>query len=326
MLWWPMVEWNGQTFLTIVVVALWLLYIVRWCVSKRRPVANSCVVHIKRQIDPGDNVGVKSIQGARAYMEDVYQVRRNLSINCEDGAKSNVCLYAVFDGHGGARASKFAAANLPALLQAQSDLLSDPQHALVTAFEALDEQWLVEATQYDYDDGSTAIVALAVDHTLFIANLGDCRAVLASTKNKESTAVDLSHDHKPIRADEKERIEKLGGKILHFKTWRVQGILAVTRAFGDRKLKKYITATPEVSIRELGECDSFLILASDGVWDVLSSQDSVDLVHEQMVHSGGTSYCQESAVNVTDTAYRCGSMDNITTMVVDLRCHWPSHT
>jgi serine/threonine protein phosphatase PrpC len=114
------------------------------------------------------------------------------------------------------------------------------------------------------------------------------------------------------REDEKERIEKIGGRIIHYGTWRVEGVLAVTRAIGDRRLKKYISAVPEIRTRPLQPGDDYLILASDGVWDVLSSQATVDIVNT-------AKDCREGAQKITDAAYNHHSMDNITSLVIDLR-------
>jgi hypothetical protein len=71
---------------------------------------------------------------------------------------------------------------------------------------------------------------------------------------------------------EKDRIEKEGGLVVWAGTWRVGGVLAVSRAFGDRMLKRYVIATPDIREEWLSSEDDLLILASDGVWDVLSNQ------------------------------------------------------
>jgi protein phosphatase 1L len=183
-----------------------------------------------------------------------------------------------------------------------------PKEALQKAFLQLDAEWLSLAAKGNYDDGSTAIVAVVQGNVLTVSNLGDSRCVLSSG----GRAVDMSHDHKPIREDEKQRILDLGGRVIHYGTWRVEGILAVSRAFGDRRLKKFVTADPEIKSRELQEQDDFLILASDGVWDVLSSQAAVDIVSK-------ASTPQQAAAYLTDAAYSRGSLDNITSLVVDLR-------
>jgi len=169
--------------------------------------------------------------------------------------------------------------------------------------------WLTVATASNFDDGTTAICALIIAGTLFVANVGDSRAVLVCC----GKAMDMSVDHKPGREDEKKRIENLGGRIIYYGTWRVEGVLAVTRAIGDRRLKKYVSAVPEIKERKLQSGDDFLILATDGVWDVLSSQEAVDVI------LGCGDDTREMARRLTETAYKRGSMDNITSLVIDLR-------
>lgn len=277
-------------------------------------------------------------------MEDSYYA------DCQKG------FFAVYDGHGGARASQFASKHLHDLLfqhlppatpasltqspsgsslstissSLSSTLLpssaanstnnshstaataasasASPSSALTSAFLDLDRQWLDLASANSWDDGSTAISALIHNHTLYVANVGDSRAVLASS----GQAIDMSSDHKPSRLDEKERIEALGGRIIHYGTWRVEGVLAVTRSIGDRRLKKYVSAHPEVRVRRLQSGDDWLILASDGVWDVMTSQQAVDVVC-------GCADVRQAAILLTNTAYQRNSQDNITTMIVDLR-------
>jgi len=64
-----------------------------------------------------------------------------------------------------------------------------------------------------------------------------------------------------------------GGRVLHWGRWRVEGILAVSRAIGDIALQPYVTAEPEIMEKTIGSEDEYLILASDGVWDVMSNED-----------------------------------------------------
>lgn len=85
-------------------------------------------------------------------------------------------------------------------------------------------------------------------------------------------AVAMSEDHKPNKDSERARIENEGGVVIWAGTWRVGGVLAVSRAFGDRPLKKFVIATPEVRQESVSSEDEFLILASDGVWDVVSNK------------------------------------------------------
>lgn len=82
----------------------------------------------------------------------------------------------------------------------------------------------------------------------------------------------LSVDHKPNAKEERARIEAVGGVVVWAGTWRVGGVLAVSRAFGDRPLKRYVSATPDMADETLTAEDEFLILASDGLWDVMTNQ------------------------------------------------------
>jgi serine/threonine protein phosphatase PrpC len=110
---------------------------------------------------------------------------------------------------------------------------------------------------------------------------GDSRAIIVQKGGKVAP---LSDDHKvsslltpccnsgalklpqPSRADEKKRIEDLGGKVVFWGRWRVEGVLAVSRAIGDVNLKPYVICDPECTCKEIDDDDMFLVLASDGVW------------------------------------------------------------
>lgn len=82
----------------------------------------------------------------------------------------------------------------------------------------------------------------------------------------------MSIDHKPNSREERTRIEDAGGVVVWAGTWRVGGVLAVSRAFGDRPLKRYVIPTPDIKDEQLTSADDCLILASDGLWDVVSNQ------------------------------------------------------
>ncbi|WVZ56405.1 hypothetical protein U9M48_006944 [Paspalum notatum var. saurae] len=117
--------------------------------------------------------------------------------------------------------------------------------------------------------GSTAVVAVVGPRHLVVANCGDSRAVLCSG----GAAIPLSADHKPDRPDELERIHAAGGRVIFWDGARVFGMLAMSRAIGDSYLKPFVISDPEVRVveRKDGE-DEFLILASDGLWDVVSNE------------------------------------------------------
>ncbi|OEL15378.1 putative protein phosphatase 2C 37 [Dichanthelium oligosanthes] len=119
--------------------------------------------------------------------------------------------------------------------------------------------------------GSTAVVAVLVRGRIVVANCGDSRAVLCRGP-AGAPAVPLSRDHKPERPDELARIEAAGGRVLYINGHRVRGILAMSRALGDRMLRPEVIAEPEITITDRTPEDQCLILASDGMWDVIPNE------------------------------------------------------
>jgi serine/threonine protein phosphatase PrpC len=128
--------------------------------------------------------------------------------------------------------------------------------------------------------GSTACACIVrkegSNSVLYVANLGDTRAVLS----KGGQAERMSVDHKCDNQEEVKRIKGGGGIILDM---RVGGVLAVTRAFGDHSLRRSgLSAEPYIVKHTLRQFDKFLVIASDGIWDELSDQDAVNYCNEDM--------------------------------------------
>lgn len=176
--------------------------------------------------------------------------------------------------------------------------------------------------------GATVAICLIKKHsgtnkvTIYAANVGDARAVVSST-DAGNPAFRLTHDHRADDPSEVARIEAAGGFL--FKN-RVLGILAVARSLGDHGLKEYVIGRPYVSTTEvrLGGPEStessgvtapseFVIIACDGLWDVMEDQEAVD-----MVRKFGRASCDnnDAAKILVDEAIRRGSMDNVTAIVV----------
>ena len=152
-------------------------------------------------------------------------------------------------------------------------------------------------------DGTAAVVAVILDSVLYVANAGDSRAVLS----QRGRAVDMSRDHKPEDVEERRRIQSLGGFVTESK--RVNGILALSRALGDCHLQPMVTYEPDVRQLELADDFEFLVLACDGLWDVMSSQEAVDVAKHARTPV-------QAAVRLRDAAYTLGSTDNISVCVV----------
>lgn len=127
--------------------------------------------------------------------------------------------------------------------------------------------------------GSTAVTAIVVDgKDLWVANVGDSRAVLC----ERGSASQITVDHEPHTHNERRRIEKQGGFVttLPGDVPRVNGQLAVARAFGDQSLKAHLSSEPDVRHVPIDSTIEFVILASDGLWKVMKNQEAVDMVKQ----------------------------------------------
>lgn len=234
------------------------------------------------------DVSVRALRGGRLSMEDTYCVH--------DGGR----FAGVFDGHGGAAVSKYSSETIYDKIHRnvlESSDSSVPSLAVLVksigaAFEELDDEVLnVDDFQYQ---GSTAVTVYVHEdsktneRTIISANVGDSRAVLSHG----CKAVDLTRDHKPDDEDEKKRILAMGETIEWDSYCQVSRVksLSLSRAIGDRFAKPVVSGEAEIQLFPLEEsveskintADDFVILASDGLWDVMTSQDCVDLVHERL--------------------------------------------
>jgi serine/threonine protein phosphatase PrpC len=172
----------------------------------------------------------------------------------------------------------------------------------------------------DDDDGDEK--KTTKNQTILVANIGDSRAVLC----RSETAYELTRDHKPSDPNEKQRIEGLGGSVIwcgdvdYFGNpikeqgiYRVNGNLALSRAIGDRAERPHVSASPDMVAMDVQEGDEFIILATDGLWDVMDSSEAVSYV--KFVVEAGLSK-EKVASQVVQEALRRGTFDNITVLVI----------
>lgn len=211
-----------------------------------------------------------------------------------------LCVAGVFDGHGalGHEVSAFLIRELPQFFLKQTNLESNPHEAISKAFIECNVKLASSAIDCTFS-GSTAIVVYITNGKIYSCNAGDSRAVLAQCKlnaageNKWS-AVGLSSDQKPEREDEKKRILECKGRVEACKGLRGEDIgpprvwlshqdvpgLAMSRSFGDLIAASVgVIAKPEIWEREVTDQDKFIILASDGVWEFISSQSHILTKH-----------------------------------------------
>lgn len=171
---------------------------------------------------------------------------------------------------------------------------------------------LVETAKKSMDvAGTTALIAILEGSKLIVANVGDSRGVMCDGRGN---AIPLSFDHKPQQMRERKRIKEAGGFVTFNGVWRVAGILATSRALGDYPLKdkKLVIADPDVLTFDLKDHKpSFIILASDGLWDTFSNEEAVAFIKERLHES------DFGAKSLTLQAYYRGSLDNITVIVIN---------
>ncbi|XP_061820237.1 protein phosphatase 1G [Nerophis lumbriciformis] len=182
------------------------------------------------------------------------------------------------------------------------------------------------------DSGTTAVVALIRGKQLIVANAGDSRCVVS----ERGKAVDMSYDHKPEDEVELARIKKAGGKVTM--DGRVNGGLNLSRAIGDHFYKRnkvltpeeqMISAMPDVKVLTLNEDHDFMVIACDGIWNVLSSQEVVDFISERIKpdQSGIARPLSEIVEELLDhclapdTTGDGTGCDNMTCIIITLRPH-----
>eukprot|EP00531_Pseudo-nitzschia_arenysensis_P006998 CAMPEP_0116123278 /NCGR_PEP_ID=MMETSP0329-20121206/4662_1 /TAXON_ID=697910 /ORGANISM="Pseudo-nitzschia arenysensis, Strain B593" /LENGTH=469 /DNA_ID=CAMNT_0003617181 /DNA_START=93 /DNA_END=1502 /DNA_ORIENTATION=+ len=220
----------------------------------------------------------------------------------------------------------------------RSPTVEDYANALESALEKVDSE-ILKISHWSFQ-GSTAIVIwLHEDHeergsnddsdstsssqkTILAANIGDSRAVLC----RENKAWDLSRDHKPNDPTEKSRIESFGGSVIWCGEtdkfgapiedrgiYRVNGNLALSRAIGDRSERPHVTAEPEIISVPVRQGDQFIIVATDGLWDVMDSDDAVNYVKLSL--KSGIAKSKIADVMVQE-AMRLGTYDNVTVVII----------
>lgn len=214
-------------------------------------------------------------------------------------------LFAIFDGHLGHNVPRYLKDNLFNNILNQSGFWENPLEAMTKAYEQTDKVILTQAPDLG-PGGSTAVTAILIDcQQLFVANIGDSRAVIC----RGGDAIMLSIDHEPSM--ERQSIEKKGGFVTIFPgdVPRVDGQLAVARAFGDKNLKPHLRADPDVQRLIIDDTDEFLILASDGLWKVLGNQEAVELIRK-------VKDPKSAAKRLADAAIAKQSKDDISCIVV----------
>ncbi|CAN6694333.1 hypothetical protein FF1_030848 [Malus domestica] len=217
-------------------------------------------------------------------------------------------LFAIFDGHLSHEIPEYLQSNLFKNIVEEPDFWTEPKKAVERAYRVTDANILEKAVDLG-KGGSTAVTAILIDcQKLVVANVGDSRAIIC----KNGVAKQLSVDHEP--STEREDIENRGGFVSNFPgdVPRVDGQLAVARAFGDKSLKKHLSSEPYVIMDLIDDTTEFVVLASDGLWKVMTNQEVVDCI----IHIKDA---RAAAKRLTEEAVDRKSSDDISCIVVRFR-------
>ncbi|KAK4755746.1 hypothetical protein SAY87_009503 [Trapa incisa] len=273
--------------------------------------------------------------------QDSFCIRTNLR------GDPSIHFFGVFDGHGqfGTQCSNFVRDRLVEALSEEPSLLDDPIKAYNSAFLRTNQE-LHDSEVDDTMSGTTAITVLVVEDKIFVANVGDSRAVIAVQVGEDVLAEDLSCDQTPFRRDEYERVKACGARVLSVdqveglkdpdvqswgdeesqgndppRLWVQNGMYpgtAFTRSIGDSIAEKIgVVSHPEVSVVHLKPDHLFFVVASDGVFEFLSSQAVVDMVADY-------SDPRDACAAITGESYKLwleneNRTDDITIIIVHIK-------
>jgi len=256
-----------------------------------------------------------AMKNTRKRMEDRHVALHDLkaylpsALQSKIGPSEHVSFYAVFDGHAGTDAATFAAAHLHELVVESQAYPADPVSAIQEACHECDRRFIATSKK----SGTTVVCVLIKDNTIYAAWVGDSLASLV----REGHALKIMEPHKPNREDEKVRVEGLGGAIIHYGTWRVNGQLAVSRAIGDGEYKPLITAQPDITTIVSKGNEDFLIIACDGLWDMVTPEESAEIIYQKIKDDDTDLDGLAHFLGVV--AKDRGSADNITIIIVFLK-------
>jgi len=232
-------------------------------------------------------------QGRREYMEDnVYYFKNNI-----------IHFSSVFDGHGGEKCSLFLKRNLYRYFQRSIEKNSRIKLGLINAYKLANNNFLSLKTE----SGSTCntLIINKKNGKFYVANVGDSRAIACY---KNGSVKEITKDHKPTDPFEKAMIERKGGFV---QDKRVDGILAMSRAIGDRKIAHHLSATPDIfegSIKKI----KYIVQASDGLYDVMRSVEVCQFINKFLAKGIPKNRIPKLLVS---HAIKIGSQDNVSVII-----------
>ncbi|XP_047310727.1 probable protein phosphatase 2C 58 [Impatiens glandulifera] len=243
--------------------------------------------------------GFHLVEGKMNHGMEDYIVARNQKMNGFD-----LGLYAIFDGHSGRFVAEYLQKHLFDKILSDPEFWTDPKSTMKRVYKQMNEEIL--ANVVGSYGGSTAVTAILVNgKRLIVGNVGDSRAIIC----RKGVAEAITVDHDPER--EKGMVERRGGFVLKTadNISRVDGQLAMARAFGDERVKDHISVEPDVVFVKVDNDTEFMILASDGLWKVMSNEEAADCIKD--IGDPG-----EAAKELISSALSRRSCDDISCVVV----------
>lgn len=221
----------------------------------------------------------------------------------------NKLLLILLDGHGGAKVANLSLEQFPALFSKKLEKNSgNVEASFIEAFDELDEQ----SKEFE-EEGSTAVfIYMCIENNeriIYSSNAGDSRSILV----REGEAIRLSYDHKASDKEEIKRVKTAGG--LFFRG-RIGGTLMVTRSIGDYGFKKDgggLICTPTTIREKVLDNDQYLMIGSDGIWDVITELGAYNIIKENKNMT-----TQQLAEHFCKRAVELGSKDNISCCLAKL--------
>lgn len=292
----------------------------------------------------------------RDYNEDRVSIIVNILLELTSNKTQTSSFFALFDGHAGAKCADFLKDNLHYFITSQKEYVDDKKTAMRKGiFKAEEEFWKLAQLGPVIDiSGSCLLLSLFEGNKCFIANVGDSRTIVSENKGKK--VLQLTTDHKPEDEEETRRVKNNGGdifrnkriskrviedpqtgilkteEIVKYGPFRVSpGGLSVSRTIGDIPSKdpklggaqSCVIPTPEIKEYLVKDESDFMVLACDGVYDVLSNDEVVNAVWESIERCAKFMSLEEvsriAAENVMKASFDKRSMDNITVIVILFR-------
>ncbi|KAH9775140.1 protein-serine/threonine phosphatase [Citrus sinensis] len=271
--------------------------------------------------------GFISVIGRRRVMED--------AVTVAIGGIDSYDFFAVYDGHGGANTTAACRERLHLIVaqevkerRKREGCGGGWEDLMAACFLKMDEE-VTGAGRDASSVGPSALVVMVDEEELVVANRGNSRIVLC----RAGVAVPLSRDHKPDKPDESERVrvEAAGGGITNWYGCRVLGVLTTSASIGDQNLKPYVVLSkPEVTVNARSELDEFIVIATRGLWDVVSNEFACEVVRRCLTgqlrlrfpeecSGSGPSGAAEAATMLAELALARGSKHNISVIVVELK-------